>query len=56
MVTTDSGTGVVHMAPAFGEADFDVLSAQRAMFGAVDELELFCAVGPDGNLPMPCLT
>ncbi len=49
MVTTDSGTGVVHMAPAFGEADFDVLSAQRAMFGPADELELFCAVGPDGK-------
>ncbi len=49
MVTTDSGTGLVHMAPAFGEADFDVLTAQRATFGPADELELFCAVGPDGK-------
>ena len=24
-VTIDSGTGVVHQAPAFGEVDFDVL-------------------------------
>ena len=28
-VTTDSGTGLVHMAPAFGEADYDVLVAEQ---------------------------
>ncbi|MGV3484989.1 MAG: isoleucine--tRNA ligase [Planctomycetaceae bacterium] len=49
MVTTDSGTGLVHMAPAFGEADFDVLMQQRAQFAAPETLELFCAVGPDGK-------
>jgi len=49
MVTTDSGTGLVHMAPAFGEADFDVLAQQRAMFVDPEALELFCAVGPDGK-------
>src|SRR5690606_35415761 len=28
-VTTDSGTGLVHIAPAFGEDDFNVLQQQR---------------------------
>lgn len=49
MVTTDSGSGLVHMAPAFGEADFDVLVQQRAMYADGETLELFCAVGPDGK-------
>jgi isoleucyl-tRNA synthetase len=49
MVTTDSGTGLVHMAPAFGEADFEVLVQQRALYQAAETLELFCAVGPDGK-------
>ena len=31
-VTTDSGTGVVHQAPAFGEVDFDVLRHEQARF------------------------
>ena len=31
-VTTDSGTGIVHHAPAFGEVDFDVLLAEQARF------------------------
>ena len=31
-VTTDSGTGVVHQAPAFGEVDYDVLIEQQARF------------------------
>jgi isoleucyl-tRNA synthetase len=29
-VTTDSGTGVVHVAPAFGEVDYGVLVAEPA--------------------------
>ena len=49
MVTTDSGSGLVHMAPAFGEADFEVLGQQRALFANPDALDLFCAVGPDGK-------
>ncbi len=28
-VTIDSGSGVVHQAPAFGEVDFDVLVAEQ---------------------------
>lgn len=47
-VTVDSGTGLVHMAPAFGEADHEVLVAERERF-ADGPLELFCAVGPDGK-------
>src|SRR5690606_6187971 len=31
-VTTDSGTGVVHEAPAFGEVDYDLLLAEQARF------------------------
>jgi isoleucyl-tRNA synthetase len=31
-VTTDSGTGIVHQAPAFGEVDFEVLQAERERF------------------------
>ena len=48
-VTIDSGTGLVHMAPAFGEADHEVLVAERDRFADEHPLELFCAVGPDGK-------
>ncbi|HVC95384.1 MAG TPA: isoleucine--tRNA ligase, partial [Pirellulales bacterium] len=48
-VTTDSGTGVVHQAPAFGEVDFDVLQRERERFASGSGLELICAVGPDGK-------
>ena len=33
-VTVDTGTGIVHQAPAFGEVDFDVLLAEQARFPA----------------------
>jgi isoleucyl-tRNA synthetase len=45
-VELDAGTGIVHVAPAFGEVDFDLLRGQRA--GAPD-LPLLCAVRPDGS-------
>ncbi len=48
-VTTDSGTGVVHQAPAFGEVDYDVLQAEQARFVDAEGPELICAVGPDGK-------
>ncbi|MCA9214529.1 MAG: isoleucine--tRNA ligase [Planctomycetales bacterium] len=48
-VTTDSGTGVVHQAPAFGEVDHDVLVAEQAQFEEGQGPELICAVGPDGK-------
>jgi isoleucyl-tRNA synthetase len=48
-VTLDSGTGVVHQAPAFGEVDYDVLLAEQARFEPGEGPELICAVGPDGK-------
>ncbi len=53
-VTTDTGSGVVHQAPAFGEDDFNVLVAQQARYkldanGQTTGPELICAVGPDGK-------
>ncbi|MCO6453868.1 MAG: isoleucine--tRNA ligase [Pirellulaceae bacterium] len=48
-VTTDSGSGVVHQAPAFGEVDFDVLLAEQARFVEGQGPPLICAVGPDGK-------
>ncbi len=47
-VTTDSGTGVVHQAPAFGEVDYDVLQTEKGRFASGGP-ELICAVGPDGK-------
>ncbi|MDD3470794.1 MAG: isoleucine--tRNA ligase [Thermoguttaceae bacterium] len=48
-VTTDSGTGLVHEAPAFGEVDFDVLVAEREKFADGEGPELICAVLPNGT-------
>ncbi len=48
-VTTDSGTGVVHQAPAFGEVDYDVLIQEQTRFAPAEGPELICAVGPDGK-------
>ncbi len=49
-VTLESGTGLVHEAPAYGEVDFELLQAERKRF--VDELHtppLINAVAPDGT-------
>ncbi len=48
-VTTDSGTGVVHIAPAFGEVDYTVLVAEQARFAAGQGPTLLNAVAPDGT-------
>ena len=48
-VTTDSGTGIVHIAPAFGEVDYELLVAEQDRFEAGEGPELICAVGPDGK-------
>jgi isoleucyl-tRNA synthetase len=48
-VTLDSGTGVVHQAPAFGEVDYDVLIREQKRFADGEGPPLICAVGPDGN-------
>ncbi len=47
-VTTDSGTGIVHVAPAFGEADFNAQKKQVAQYKDV-QIPLFCAVKSDGT-------
>jgi isoleucyl-tRNA synthetase len=48
-VTTDSGTGVVHVAPAFGEVDYGVLVAEQARFAAGAGPTLLNCVAPDGT-------
>ena len=48
-VTTDSGTGVVHQAPAFGEVDYDVLLQERKRFVVGSGPELINAVAPNGE-------
>ena len=48
-VTTDSGSGVVHQASAFGEVDHEVLVDQQARFVEHEGPELLCAIGPDGK-------
>ena len=45
-VTTDTGTGIVHIAPAFGEDDHE---AHRKLAASRRDLPLFCAVKPDGT-------
>jgi isoleucyl-tRNA synthetase len=45
-VTLDAGTGIVHIAPAFGEDDHE---AHRRLLRDRPELPLFCAVEPDGT-------
>ena len=47
-VTTDSGTGIVHIAPAFGEVDYGVLMAERERFSGETPPLLNC-VAPDGT-------
>ena len=45
-VELDAGTGVVHIAPAFGELDFELLRREQQ---ARRDLPLLCAVRPDGS-------
>lgn len=49
-VTLDSGTGLVHIAPAFGEVDYELLTSQQSRFIEAGHVpQLLCAVGPDGK-------
>jgi isoleucyl-tRNA synthetase len=49
-VTLDSGTGLVHIAPAFGEVDYELLVEQQARYAPDSPRPgLLCAVGPDGK-------
>jgi isoleucyl-tRNA synthetase len=45
-VTLDTGTGIVHIAPAFGEDDHEL---HRKLLQRRPDLPLFCAVRPDGT-------
>ena len=48
-VTLDSGTGIVHIAPAFGEDDNRAHKRQLSRYQDPDGVELLCAVYPDGT-------
>ncbi|MCC6125886.1 MAG: isoleucine--tRNA ligase [Pirellulales bacterium] len=48
-VTVDTGTGIVHQAPAFGEVDFDLLQTEQARFVDGEGPTLICSVAPDGT-------
>ena len=48
-VTTESGTGIVHIAPAFGEVDYELLATEIDRYEPGEGPELICAVGPDGK-------
>jgi isoleucyl-tRNA synthetase len=56
-VTIDSGTGIVHIAPAFGEVDYDVFIQEQSRFHVIRgklegggwRPELINAVAPDGK-------
>jgi isoleucyl-tRNA synthetase len=48
-VTIDTGTGIVHQAPAFGEVDFDLLLAEQGRFVEGEGPPLICSVAPDGR-------
>ncbi|MCC7475943.1 MAG: isoleucine--tRNA ligase [Pirellulales bacterium] len=63
-VTIESGSGIVHIAPAFGEADFEVLRSERDRFmsfepvnsppnsfgiALLEQPALLCSVGPNGK-------
>jgi isoleucyl-tRNA synthetase len=45
-VTLDTGTGIVHIAPAFGEDDHEL---HRRIQRDAGDVPLFCAVKPDGT-------
>jgi isoleucyl-tRNA synthetase len=48
-VTLTSGTGIVHIAPAFGEDDYEAFRRERTRFTNPESLEMFCAIRPDGT-------
>jgi isoleucyl-tRNA synthetase len=48
-VTLESGTGLVHEAPAYGEVDFNLLQEERQRFESPDAIPLLNAVNPDGT-------
>ncbi|RLB62505.1 MAG: isoleucine--tRNA ligase, partial [Deltaproteobacteria bacterium] len=49
-VTLDTGTGIVHIAPAFGEDDNLAHKGQLRRYRDPDAVPLICSVAPDGTL------
>lgn len=48
-VTTKSGSGAVHEAPAFGEVDYELLVEEQKRFVDDSGPQMICAVGPNGQ-------
>jgi len=48
-VTTESGSGIVHQAPAFGEVDYEVLVAEQSRLVNEKGPELINCVAPNGK-------
>ena len=48
-VTTEDGTGIVHLAPAFGEDDYRVAAAARAVRPRRSPRRCYNPVRPDGT-------
>ncbi len=48
-VELDSGTGLVHEAPAFGEVDYELHRNTISAYSNADEIPLLCPIGPDGK-------
>ena len=48
-VSLDSGTGLVHLAPAFGEVDYDLHKETAARYRDPQGVPLLCPVRPDGT-------
>jgi len=56
-VTTEDGTGIVHLAPAFGEDDYRVAAASpEVSFDPADASTLYNPVRPDGSYDGRLLT
>ncbi len=48
-VTLESGTGLVHEAPAFGEVDFDLWRGDLLRYTQGFSYDIFCSVAPNGQ-------
>ncbi len=48
-VTLDSGTGLVHEAPAFGEVDYELHKVVAERYAEPEAVPLLCPVEPDGT-------
>ena len=48
-VELDTGTGLVHESPAFGEVDYELFRKTRAEYKNGDKIPLLCPVTPEGK-------